>query len=438
MREWSLLFLVGCMGAPSTPAPLVTPTTEPPTLVDTGGNPPVPEVNVTVLLDGEPVPDAWVSVGGGEHTTTDAEGRATLVVDGAPLLIASHPEARPAVIQSPLPVEVFELVRFSRIDNEAYVFQDSGEPGDPGTTAECGHCHQAMVTDWDASPHRSSASNPVVQATYAGTSLHADQAACEIDGGIWRAGLEPGTGLPTNRCYLGSGALPDLNSDCGDTTSCDGVAANTAGCADCHAPAIDGVLGGRDLLEAVGRSFEDGVSCDLCHKVEAVDLSLPPGVGGALNVLRPSEPSTSPTEDFFALTFGPYPDVPNPRMSAAERSLFREAEICGACHELIQETALVPGQSLDTARWPDGLPVHSTYSEWTEGPYSPSSPCQSCHMPPDPRWQNAWDYAYDSTLEPGIAAGWPRPPGSQRHHSWIGPRNDANFLSRRGRTSIQA
>jgi hypothetical protein len=409
-------------------APEVTPIPpSPPTVVDTGINPPVSEVEVNVLLDGEPVADAWVSAGGGGNARTDADGQAVLPFDGADLLIASHAEARPVVVSFPAANEVVELTRFSRTDNLDYVFQDSGEPGDPGTTAECGHCHQAMVIDWDASPHRTSASNPVVQATYAGTSLHANQTDCEGAEGIWRAGLEPGTGQPIDRCYLGDGALPDLNADCGDTVSCDGIASVTAGCADCHAPAIDGVLGGRDLLEAVGRSFEDGVSCDLCHKVESVDLDQPPGVGGALGVLRPSEPALSATEDFRALTFGPFPDVPNPRMSAVERSFFREAEICGACHELDQQ-GLIPGEALDASRWPDGLPVHSTYTEWLEGPYSPSSPCQSCHMPPDPRWQNAWDYAFDSALAPGVAAGWPRPPGSQRHHSWLGPRTDLDFL----------
>ena len=63
-------------------------------------------------------------------------------------------------------------------------------------------------------------------------------------------GLSPGSAKSVERCYLGAGVLGALNDGCGTDKACDGVAKNFGGCADCHAPGIDGKLGGRDLLEA--------------------------------------------------------------------------------------------------------------------------------------------------------------------------------------------
>ena len=96
-----LLFLLGC----DDPTPVVTPvpSSPPPTVVDTGFNAPVPQVDVTVLLDGEPVADAWVSAGGGENARTDVDGHAVLPFEGADLLIASHAEPRDIQTQKTAP-----------------------------------------------------------------------------------------------------------------------------------------------------------------------------------------------------------------------------------------------------------------------------------------------------------------------------------------------
>lgn len=393
---------------------------------DTGFEAPAANVLATVTLDGEPVEGAWVGVGGGMSGTTDAAGQAWLVTGGEAYVVASHPDARTDFGVARGDEVTVALTRFSRTDNEAFTFEDPGERGERGTTAQCAHCHQSALTDWDASAHRTSASNPVLHDVYAGVATTADsEAACDALGGAWRIGLAPGTGAAQARCYVGWGTLPDLN-DCGDVP-CDGVATDFGACADCHAPGIDGVLGGRDLLEAVGRPHDKGVHCDVCHKVEAVDLEQPAGVAGALKILRPSE-NTRPGFEFDPLSFGPYPDVPNPRMGAVAREHFRQATLCAGCHQLDQ-AALVPGTSLDPNRWPDGtLPVHSTYDEWREGPYAPASPCQSCHMPPETRYATAADLqGLSDSL--GIVGGWSRPPGAIRRHSFDGPRStDPTFL----------
>jgi len=412
MRTAPLLFVVACAGVDG-PSPAPDDTASP-GAVDSAGAPLPAEVRAVVTLDGDPIQGAWVGVGGGTSTTTDASGQARLALAGGEVVIASHPEARTGFTMARGPEVTVALQRFSRDDNEDYVFDDPGEPGDLGTTAQCAHCHQSALTDWDASPHRTAASNPVVQDVYAGVASVSTEAACREIGGTWADGVEPGTGDPVARCYTGAGTLPDLN-DCADPACTEATA--FGGCADCHAPGIDGRLGGRDLRDALGRAHDKGVHCDVCHKVEAVDPAAEPGVAGRLRILRPSE--IDPVDGLEPLFFGPYPDVPNPRMGAVPRALFREAELCGACHQLDQP-ALVG--ELDPVRWPEGrLPVHSTFAEWSEGPYAPTSPCQSCHMPPETRYLTAVDWVPGITDE-GVANGWRRPPGSIRRHTFDGPR----------------
>jgi hypothetical protein len=202
------------------------------------------------------------------------------------------------------------------------------------------------------------------------------------------------------------------------------VADETGACADCHAPGIDGTLGGRDLLEATGLSHDYGVHCDVCHKVESVDLESPdPGVAGRLRILRPSEEGVT-AGPWAPLTFGPYGDVLNPRMGSVQRDHYTQASICAGCHEYDQPV-LVPGAVIDGDRWPSGrLPVHSTYSELADGPFGTSVPCQSCHMPPDADAGNSADLGNVFDLDGGIAAGWMRHPGAVRRHVWFGPRHE--------------
>ncbi len=402
----------------------------PDTPTDTDVERPVPlegfELDVLVLLDGEPTEDVMVMQGGSlDHRRTDADGRARLHVDpGIPgdlAVVAAHPEARIRGVDITARVDeiTIELVRFSTDDNPDYVFQDPGTPDRRDNTGYCAHCHIRQSDDWFAHPHSKAASNPVVHDLYAGIATTLNETGCDEAGGTWTTTRQPGGGT-FETCVLGDGVLPDLNPDCG--APCD-APVNTADCADCHAPGIDGELGGRDLLEAEGIAFEHGVHCDVCHKVSDIDMDAPPGVGGRLKIIRPSEADDSPSFDWTPLTFGPLPDVLNPRMGSVHTPIFQQAEFCGGCHE--HETApMVPGATLDADRWPSGmLPLQSTFSEWKDGPLADIAPCQSCHMPPDAEAGNAADIDLLATL-PGRAGGWLRPPGANRRHAWIGPRSD--------------
>ncbi|KIG17271.1 hypothetical protein DB30_03454 [Enhygromyxa salina] len=431
------------VGSESSDATTQTAETETETETDTSTDEgePIPEQierSVQVLLDGVPLEGAIVIQGGtGVVVHTDADGRALALIDttiqGALVLMASDERARTrahVILVDDDSELVFELESIEPGDNEEYLFNPAGVPENMGTTAECGHCHQAFKDQWHASPHRRSASNPVVHDIYAGVaSALADQGACEAAGGQWWMGVVPGSDQLAPRCYIGAGTLPDLNENCGELDACDGVATSFGACADCHAPAIDGVVGGRDLHDAVGTSFEGGVHCDLCHKVESIDLDAPAGVAGRLQLHRPVEVSPSPSVGpWKPLAFGPYADVPNPRMGASPRKHFLTAEFCSGCHQHDQ-AALVPGTSLDPTRWPDGVfPAHSTYEEWRAGPFFEIAPCSSCHMPADPSLGNGADLTADKLAMQGVALGWLRPPGATRQHTWVGPRTPASGM----------
>ena len=393
------------------------------------------ELSVTATLDG--VPTAGIELWQGGVTTrgvTGDDGQATFPVDhdvyGEIVVIATHPEARPALVDltygAPPDAVTLALTRFVDVDNPDYTFQHPGEPELRETTAYCAHCHISMSTDWLASAHAGAASDPWLHDLYAGTAdVLGDPSDCASAGGTWATGTEPGSGVPVGRCYLGDGVLPALN-DC--TVGCDSSPAaqpERGQCADCHAPGIDGEAGGRGLLEAQGIAHDYGIHCDVCHKVESVDLHNPdPGTSGKLRLLRPSEDVPVAGLPWTPLTFSPYPDVVNPRMGVVVRDHFQSGEMCGGCHEHWQES-LVPGAVVDTERWPEGrFPVHTTWSELETGSLGTDIACVSCHMPGDGDVGNAADLGnlvgWD---QQGIAAGWERPPGAVRRHAWFGPKN---------------
>jgi hypothetical protein len=402
--------------------------------------PPSFEVSGTVVdEDGQPVADAYVLQGGKSHEPpelTGADGSFSLVLTypgyGTPGIVAAKEGYRATGIEfvtSP-PTDPVTLVidPVADEDNLAYEFLDPGE-GFDRSTAFCGHCHEHFAEHFQESKHSESAANPFVQDLYAGASQHPDATSCAAAGGTWKQGLVPGNPTATiDKCYLGAGVLPDLNSSCGGSAqlSCDDPAlpsgdAPTAfgACADCHAPGIDGVAGGRNLHEATGIGFEDGVSCDVCHKVADIDLSQPPGVAGRLILRRPTEPSQAVTLDWEPVYFGPLLDVANAFMGASYQPKFKEAVYCAGCHQQ-KQPALIAGQSLDTSRWPDGLPVHSTYQEWLDGPYAASgTPCQFCHMPAHFDMNNT--IGTSTPENASITFGYPRPPEDIRSHRFVGP-----------------
>ncbi len=400
---------------------------------------PVPgAVRVRVTLDGAPAAGVMVVQGGAPidpetALRTDAAGLALVPLDtaipGDLYVIASHPRARQRGewiidgIDEPvhLPLTTFGP------DNPDYRFQDPGEPRRRNTTAQCGHCHLTINDAWFGSAHQRAARNPVVHDLYAGTAAAFDDPeTCAANGGTWRVGRIPGQDEPGGRCHLGDGLLPARNPGCADGP-CD-APEDTGGCADCHAPAMNGALGGRDLLDARAIAYDYGISCDVCHRVESVLDAGPPGIAGRLKLHRPSDPGpiTLGAGGVLPLTFGPSHDSPNPRMGSVQRDHYRDGRICSGCHQ----HDIAP-DGIDRARWPGGrLPAQSTWAEWRDGPLA-DAPCQSCHMPPEPGAANSADLqAFLPAALIGIQAGWFRPPGSVRRHRWLGPRVEDGMAER--------
>ena len=402
------------------------------------GGPLTPTFDVSGFVvdrDGAPVAGATVMQGGGTPSfTTGPDGafKVTLTtsIPGVPTVIAAKIGYRSdgnEFYSLPIGPTTLVLKAANPPDNVAYAY------GDPGTgvasmdnsTKYCGHCHTRFVADFVTSAHAAATNDPWVQDLYAGVaSAITTQAACTGAGGKWLTGLTPGQpAQPMAKCYVGAGVLPDLNT-CGTATTCDdpSIAGSSkpthfGQCADCHAGGMSGPVGGRNLHDATGVSFKDGNHCDFCHHIRDVDTtSSAPGVAGRLILQRPSEKTGSdPLSPTLQVMFGPFPDVPNVFMGGSPQPKFKSSDLCSGCHEYNQ-SALLPGATLD-AKWPNGVPALSTYSEWTNSPSNPSKTCQSCHMPVISGMFNALDVSTPD--EASIAFGFG--PRELHSHVFLGP-----------------
>ena len=394
--------------------------------------------DLTVLVQDAigPIEGASVLQAGGEiQGTTGADGRATLSIDAtveyAVYAVAAMPLRRSAGVEIeavPSGDLVIDLP-LVEVDNPDYTFQPAGL--DPLKSTEyCSHCHFEFTEHLQTSAHKGAAKDPQVHDVFAGTAgWIEDEPTCTSVGGRWLPGTLPG-GEAGDRCYVGRGLLPDATSTCGGSgqPSCDDPSLAGAdqptvfgACADCHAPGIDGsVGGGHSLLEATGIAYDEGVHCDVCHKVADIDLDAPSGVAGRLVLGRPFEPGWSGGPEWLPAMYGPRADVLNPFMRGVYSPIFNEATFCAGCHEHDQ-AALLPNQALDSTRWPDGvLPIMSTHTEWSASPNNPTTPCQSCHMLPTDA-ANGADIDQLNGVDPGIVGGYIRPAGSVRAHTFSGP-----------------
>lgn len=400
-----------------------------------------------IVTDGEkPVADAMVLQGGGKPAfVTGADGTFTLemttAIPGTPTVVASKIGYRTGGVEFiEAPVESVEIVMHEVKPPDNAMGYTFGPPGVgdadiDNSTAVCGHCHTTIVAQFNTSAHAKATKDPLVQDLYAGTS-NADAASCAAAGGTFRQGILPGTAMDTkNKCYIGGGVLPDLNGcggpndlACDDPVLADAEKPKLFGhCADCHAAGLPGPTGGRNLLEATGTAFDHGNHCDVCHKVSDIDLDKPPGVAGRLILQRPRETVTGmPGAKLRQVMYGPLLDVPNEFMGGSYQPKFSQATFCAGCHEQEQE-ALVPGTSVDPARFPSGLPTHSTYSEWSDSAWAMAgAQCQHCHMPPNDGLANTVD-----TTKPekaSITNGFVRPPEEIRSHAFRGPLTGPNRL----------
>lgn len=163
----------------------------------------------------------------------------------------------------------------------------------------CGECHQAIHAVWRQSLHSKAWTNGIFQAAY-------------------------------RRCTEKYGAQ------------------HAQGCLACHAPTV---RYSKDYA-ANDPITREGVTCDFCHSVSAVDLT----------------DSTDPVRFTVGKTkYGPLRHAQSPAHEIVNSELHTRSEFCASCHEY---------------RNANGVSVLSTYGEWKASPYAKvGKQCQDCHMP---------------------------------------------------------
>lgn len=178
------------------------------------------------------------------------------------------------------------------------------------TNAEvCGNCHADIYAAWQKSFHARAFSNPIFQKAY-------------------REAFTASAGKAKTACLK------------------------------CHAPTV---LATNDTGAKLPIT-QEGVTCDFCHTVEAVDVK---------NNASPFKLDVGGQKHAAMRLMGakPNPSGSNPAAhQAAYAEWFNKSELCGGCHEMVNA---------------NGVKVGSTYSEWHASTYAAEGiQCQSCHMAP--------------------------------------------------------
>jgi nitrate/TMAO reductase-like tetraheme cytochrome c subunit len=235
-----------------------------------------------------------------------------------------------------------------------------------GVAPNCQGCHTQPphsdeYTEWSKSGHAKvfDPINPYFETMYLGKSLSRAETSPPATWDVIADDLvQRAPVLDSN--YQGPGYKTDYPSTNGN-------------CAFCHAPAAvtNEQLEVNPFEQPLFGAVQEGVTCDICHKVLSVELSdagfpydTRPGVL-SFEFLRPSE--------FLQFYIGPLTGVTADQFNIKTTcsSIFSKSEFCAACHY---------------GRFYDVL-IYSSYSEWRESAYGNRNSatyqtCQDCHMSP--------------------------------------------------------
>jgi hypothetical protein len=132
---------------------------------------------------------------------------------------------------------------------------------------------------------------------------------------------------------------------------------------------------GKGAPSAQALAAQDGVSCTVCHQIEATNLGKRESLVGNF-VIDPG-----PTLPRKAM--GPFEVKPPLARFMASATTFaptqathlRSSELCATCHTLITEALDERGRVI--GRLPEQVP----YQEWLASAYRATTSCASCHMP---------------------------------------------------------
>ncbi len=120
----------------------------------------------------------------------------------------------------------------------------------------------------------------------------------------------------------------------------------------------------------------DGVSCTLCHQIEALGLGEESSFDGGFAI-----DDTAPVGE--RVSYGPFKviDQDTSLMGSASGYLpavgkhIQTSEVCAPCHTLVTPT--VDNQGEIVGEFPEQMP----YVEWLASSYAENQSCQECHMP---------------------------------------------------------
>jgi hypothetical protein len=159
-------------------------------------------------------------------------------------------------------------------------------------------------------------------------------------------------------------------------------------CASCHMPLqnLQDKAQGRQTEmfklmpltteHAEGAAAADGVSCTVCHQIQASGLGTSTTNNGNFAVAG-QDVHPRPV-------FGPYvadPDrvvkvhVISGGYAPVQAGHMRDAGLCGSCHTLYTVARGADGKQIGQ------LPEQMTYLEWEHSDYRDKQTCQQCHMP---------------------------------------------------------
>ncbi len=324
----------------------------------------------------QPLADARVSLQASTvETTSDAAGAFSLPkLSGADLVIVA---AKPgyfygsAKVTAPISNVTLELVLPTDLDHAEH------KPTPPDT---CSTCHSNIFDEWKTSPMAAAGNNTWVHDVY--------------NGGATAGGM--GGFVYTRDSVL---AKNNPASECGA----------------CHQPETwwSTPYVAMQPYGSTSPSVTHGVSCDVCHKIAAIDTSKTSFPG-----LWPSVVTLAKPGDGQQIMYGVLGDVafavPGSMRSAYNPQL--RADICAACHQDKND----PDEDGDFEE-DNGVVSEPTYQEWKDSPYSnPADPkyatCADCHMKPSESGQAC------QVLFPPLE----RPKGDVRRHTF--PGTTAEFL----------
>jgi len=120
----------------------------------------------------------------------------------------------------------------------------------------------------------------------------------------------------------------------------------------------------------------DGVSCNVCHQIQADNFGQADSFSGAYQI-----DETTPMGE--RSSFGPYQvDETNTTIMASvsgfkpvQSEHIRQSELCATCHTLYTPYLDASGQVAGE------FPEQTPYLEWLNSAYSSSLACNDCHMP---------------------------------------------------------